>query len=308
MLRSKWFKIGIALIVAVVVLMLSRGEQTASVLVAAHPLDAGKILTANDVTTETLPVSAVPADALTDPQQVSGQQLAVPRAKGDLLRAPMLGAPAVKLNANERGVALQVDDPAGIAGMLRPGDRVGVVALLDADTFTNTVFAPLFGNGEEQPQGENDQAGYYATPAPPPVPQNPGDYAKVLFEPLRVVYISPDFQAAEMRGDVQQQEEGGLMVQGAGPTKTRQGTVVLAVPAAPVKMVYDFATWGAGKETVPVNLVELLSALKMADGVHLSLYLVPQNAKPMTTSGVFVPQVVVLPAAPTPTPTPKGGQ
>jgi len=305
---SKWLKIGIAALVAVVLFALSRGESTSRVVVAARDLQAGHTLTQDDLTVVKLPASQVPKDAVTDPKQAVGQQIAVPRAQGDVIRASMLGAPAVQLAPDERGVGVQVTDPAGVGGMLKPGDLVGLVVLLNRDTFLNTIFAPRFDFGTPQPTPEPGQP----TPTPTPfVQQDPGDYAKVLFEPLRVVYVSPDFQAPEVRGN-QGSEQQNAFLASAGENKTDRGTVVLAVPAKTVNLVYDFSSWGKGlgKVTVPTNLVELLSALNMADGVRFSLYLVPGGAKPMTTSGVFVPSVVVLPPSPKAkaTPTPKGGR
>jgi len=305
---SKWLKIGIAVLVAVVLFALSKGESTSQVVVAAHDLQTGHTLTQDDLAVVELPASRIPKDAVTDLQQAVGQQIAVPRAQGDVIRASMLGAPVVQLSPNERGVGVEVTDPAGVAGMLKPGDLVGLVVLLSRDTFLNTIFAPRFDLGLSQATPMPGQP----TPTPTPVvQQDPGDYGKVLFEPLRVVYVSPDFQAPEVRGD-QGSDQQSSFIANTGAEKATQGTVVLAVPAETVNLVYDFSSWGKGlgKVTVPTNLVELLSTLKMADGVRFSLYLVPGDAKPITTSGVFVPSVVVLPPPPkaVSTPTPEGGQ
>jgi len=50
-----------------------------------------------------------------------------------------------------------------------------------------------------------------------------------------------------------------------------------------------------------VNAVELLTSLDAAENAQLYLYLMPLNAKAMTTSGLWLPELVILPVKPTPT-------
>jgi len=53
-----------------------------------------------------------------------------------------------------------------------------------------------------------------------------------------------------------------------------------------------------------VNAVELLTALDQADNARLSLYMLPKDAKAMTTSGLWLPELVIRQVTPTTTPTP----
>ncbi len=290
---SKWLKIGIAFLEALIFFALGRGEQQTEVVALTTDAPAGHILTPDDLTLISLPASLVPADALTDPQAAVGQQLAVPRSAGDVLRQSNLGVASMDLRPNERGVAVRVSDPDGVAGLLKPGDHVGLVALLRGDALADTMWSQVFAPSETQ------------APEPPTgQPVNPGDYAKVLFEPLRVLWVSPEFQPTEVKGDADQQamEQSGLFV--GGLEKAAEGTLVLAVPTDPVNLTYDFAPLGLDQQvTLTVNPVELLSALKLSDGVRFTFYLAPDQATGFTTPGLFVQSLLVLPQ-PTPTPTP----
>ena len=132
-----------------------------------------------------------------------------------------------------------------------------------------------------------------------------GLYAKATIENLRVVWVSPDFQAHSPNAQQQQEDilvGGGLAL----PTQAKEGVVALAVPISAQTVIYDFSDLGLPPETRTVNAVELLSALDQGGtGVKLSLYLVPEKAQPLVSSGLFLPELVVTPGStPTPTPTP----
>jgi Flp pilus assembly protein CpaB len=131
-------------------------EHTVDIVVAARDLGAGAVLTDADLAVVTLPADQVPPDAVTDPAPLVGQTLAVARFQGEAVSPKHLGLP-VSLGPDERAVAIRVKQDRGLAGLLRPGARVGVVATL---------------------------------------PDAGGDlFAKAVIENLRVLYVSPDFQA-----------------------------------------------------------------------------------------------------------------
>ena len=253
---------------------LALGHRTEKVVVAAADLPAGHTLAKTDVTVSR--VSNPPKGAFTDPNEVVGKALAVPRMAGDVITAAVLGGvPDVtqKLQPNERAVAVKVSLSSGIAGLLKPGDRVGVTMVLN---------------------GQGGQT-----------------YAKATVEGLRVLYVSPDFQAQpEAASALGAQDDTGVMsgattttTMGGAPSQAQTGVVVLAVPTSAQAVVYDFSDLGLPAETREVNAVELLSALDQS-GAKLSLYLAPKQAQPMTTGGLLLPDLVVTPG-PTPTPNPN---
>ncbi|GAP12216.1 Flp pilus assembly protein CpaB [Bellilinea caldifistulae] len=263
-----------ALVFFVALAMLRPPEQT-QVAVAAVDLPAGHILTEGDLVMKGVPADLLPPEgAITDPSQAVGQALRIDRSAGDLILTAHLGEKPVTLQPDERAVAIQVSDSAGLAGIIRPGDRVGVTAVLTDGDYTVQ-----------------------------------GVFSKATVENLRVLYIQPSFQAedpAEAAGRIITPDpQTGIAVQ---RQRSKEGVVVLAVPAKAQAVVYDFQSSGIEATTAVrlVNAVELLSALDQADNVKLSLYLMPDEAQPMNTSGLWLPELVIRQMTPTPTPTPLG--
>lgn len=228
--QKKRFRLGLPLLLgaltfALILLALWPQEpDTVTVLVAARDLGAGSVLTAADLSPVTLEASTAPADALADPATLVGQTLAVVRFQGEPVTPRHLG-PAVAVQPDERAVSLQVRQDQGLAGILRPGMKVGVVATL------------------EDPDG-NIQA-------------------KAMLEDLRVVYVSPDFQARpDLPITAQMTVQNGTSTTSGGTGITssrsggntgataaaRDGIVIVAAPIAPKPIYYTPIT-----ETVPLT-------------------------------------------------------
>jgi pilus assembly protein CpaB len=130
-------------------------ESKTQVVVLVNDLPAGHILDAVDMAVRELPDSFKPSDAITTPAQAVGQTLKSDHSAGDILRKRHLGEP-MTLKADERAVAIRVDDATGLGGLIAPGDVVGLTAV-------------IFGN----------QAAF----------------SKVTAEGFRVLYVSPEFRA-----------------------------------------------------------------------------------------------------------------
>ncbi len=285
-------------------------EHTVNIVIAAHDLGAGAVLTDADLALRTLPANLAPSDAVGDPAALVGHTLAVARFQGEPISPRHLG-PGVSLGLDERAVAVRVKRDRGLAGLLRPGARVGVVATLpDAD----------------------------------------GDlFAKAVIEDLRVLYVSPEFQAkpdpsASLRAGapvtaqmtVSDGEPSGLT---ASPGRSRapanEGVILLAAPIEPQAIAYIPIT-----QTLPINTdlilddettrpddqpterpmdraafddlthaiapdfedaqvlyvspVELLAALN-AEKDALTLYLMPEGAEPLASNGLSLSELLPLP-------------
>jgi hypothetical protein len=111
-------------------------QRTSTVVVAAQPLPAGALLTADSLEERQVHVSAVLPNALTSVEEAEGQVLSVARIPGDQITADMLGDQATvglsnQLSPGHRAVAVHVNQASGLLGILRPGDRVTVVAVVD---------------------------------------------------------------------------------------------------------------------------------------------------------------------------------
>ena len=98
-----------------------------TVVVAAHQLSGGRQLAGTDLDTRSVPQSAVPTDALTEPTALVGRTLVAPLSEGSVLtELSVLGArpdttPGMVI------APLRISD-AAVVGLLRVGDRVDVVA------------------------------------------------------------------------------------------------------------------------------------------------------------------------------------
>jgi pilus assembly protein CpaB len=266
-----------------IALVMMKPEATIPILVAAADLPAGHTLVEADLNLIHIPESLAPSakNAFSDPAQILGQTLRVYRNTGDFLYPGNLGGEELSLAPNERAVAIQVADSAGLAGLLKPGDRVGITAILPGPTGSTT-------------------------------------YGKFLIGGLRVLYITPSFQAEEpaaqypaRQGDTAQEGDTFSVPSGntLGTARAAEGTVVLAVPVTALLVGYDFSPFGAENATRMVYAADLLPALDQASNVLLSLVLEPKEAASFETSGVYLPDLILTPGpTPTPTATPYGFQ
>lgn len=253
-------------------LMGAREAEKTSVIVLNYDLPPGHTLVDTDLTVAEMPVANLPADVIVDSMLAIGSVLRVSRSAGDFLAESHLGGDALELAADERAVTIQVNDSAGLAGQLKPGDFVGVTAVLAQSEFT---------------------------------------YAKVAAEGLKVLSVSPDFQAIDPAAyDQQYTSQGNDAAYGqanSAPERSPSGSITLAVPIDAVVVSYDFLAYNTEDETVLINVIELLQALDQDNRIQLSLYLMPENAVGFRTAGIFVQDLIVTPGpTPTPTETPYG--
>jgi len=269
---KKLLPILIAIPVFLVALVFMQPETTVPVVVAAVDLPEGTTLVRTDVQVSQVPKSQFPQGAFSDPAQVIGQTLRVFRSAGDVIYPNHLGGEVIILAPDERAVAIHVTDAAGLAGLIRPGDTVGVTAILESQD---------------------------------------GPFAKTVANGLRVLYLSPEFKAVQEVASMPSNSPSGdsfVSSRSASSQRPREmeGTVVLAVPVDTVTIGYDFSTFGAISESRLVSLTDLLPALDLVASVQLSLFLEPDSPETFITSGVLLPNLVITPG-PTPTPTPCPG-
>lgn len=288
--------LGLATAVLLALLLWPQEEPTAAVVVAARDLGAGAVLTPADLQVVHLPLDRAPADGVAAVEDLVGKSLAVVRFAGEPITPRHLGV-AVRLAPDERGIAVRVTADTGLAGLIGPGQKVGLVATFQ-DRQTRRAFA------------------------------------KVLFEDVRVVYVSPGFRARPDRPFTYQASVGdGQVVQAQasadGYTGTsEEGIVVLAASTEPMPILYeaqetlhvqairkvlgldegegDVQTvaetedpFGLGRglpEEQPPQVVwgvpvEMIAALNHA-GASFTLVLQPEDAVPYTTPGFDLKQML----------------
>ncbi len=267
---KKFLPIVLAIVVFGVALALNQPEPQVSVVVAAVDLPEGWVLSETDLATKELPKSLAPDGAVSEVQNLVGQRLRVARSAGDPILPSHLGGEVLELQPNERAVALQVSAAQGLAGLLKPGDRVGLTVIVTINQQT---------------------------------------FAKYLAGNLRVLWVDPAFKRDSGPVPQTTPSGGGLFGGGSSAAAAdvegaARGLVVLAIPVEAQTVVYDFAMLGAESESKPVYLVDLLPALT-TQGAQFGLVLEPEKAQQVQTSGIALQGLAVTPMA-TWTPTPTG--
>ena len=123
-----------ALLAAVAVLgiiesMAPADPPSRRVVVAAHDLDAGALLTAGDVRAVPLPPTAVPGGAASDPARVIGRVVAGPMRAGEAVTDLRLVGRSLVARYPPGTVAapVRIGDP-DVVALLRVGDRIDVFA------------------------------------------------------------------------------------------------------------------------------------------------------------------------------------
>ncbi|BBB48057.1 Flp pilus assembly protein CpaB [Pelolinea submarina] len=257
----------LAAVAFIVVLLILSPTPEENVLVAAYDLSMGHVIEEGDVVYATFPKEMVPEDAVFEPSEIIGLALLTGRSQGDIIRASNIGSEPMALAPNERAVAITVDNASGLAGLLRPGDLVGITAVIDSSN-----------------QGEK------------------GTYSKATIENLRVLYLSPEFQSIDPDENILTSETDNTSAT-VSTTRKTEGALVLAVSIESDNIVYDFKDVEPelGTQLRNVNVVEMLTALEASDGARLYVYLMPRNAEEMVTSGLWLPELVIKPYKPTPT-------
>ena len=105
---------------------------TTPVVVAAGDLPAGAVLTATDLGTAAWPPDVVPTGAAVDPTALTGRVLASPLRRGEPLTDARLVGPGLwsQVPPGEVAAPVRLADLA-VAALLRPGDRVDVLATVE---------------------------------------------------------------------------------------------------------------------------------------------------------------------------------
>jgi pilus assembly protein CpaB len=257
----------LAAVAFIAVLLFLSPTPDETVLVASGDLSAGHVLVESDLASAVIPQDMMPEDAAVDPIEVVGMTLTVGRSKGDIIRQSNIGTDSLTLAPNERAVAITVNNASGLAGLLRPGDYVGVTAVIE---MTGGV------------------AG--------------GTFSKATIEDLRVLYLSPEFEALDPDNNLLENATDNTTATVQQERRT-EGAVVLAVPISQQTIYYDFQNVEPelGVKQRVVNTVEMLTALDASGSAKLYLFLMPKDAESMVTSGLWLPELVIKPYLPTPT-------
>jgi uncharacterized integral membrane protein len=127
---SKVLKVGIIagiLIFLTVFLILSNTQATEQVVFAAKDIPAGMVITADMLTTKSIPVSAVPPEAVKSVNEVVGKRLEISRTKNDFILKNIVVNESIKLAPNN--VLMSINVPSEDAPLISGGQKITLVLL-----------------------------------------------------------------------------------------------------------------------------------------------------------------------------------
>jgi len=197
---------------------LSKLKSETKVVVASRAIAAGTRLDESMLKLKSINTSAVLPGALTSIEDVIGQVITAQRMPGDQITRDMIGeraisAIAASLPPDHRAIAIPVDQATGLAGVVRPGDRVTAVALVDP---REVQWSQL--------KGERS----HTSVAPP---EAMGLISRVAVKGLKVLMVPQTFRYEEVS------PEKGLMPIRTSLGAQRQAVVLLDAPLAPQPII-----------------------------------------------------------------------
>lgn len=136
-----------------------QASQTA-VLVAKQDLPRGTVLEAEMLETAIVPNQYLQPQAVTSLDRISGMTIVAPVSKGEQITLSKLsrqqrelGSLAMATPVGKRAITISIDNVASLAGMIKPGDYVDVIALIaipaqtvEGKQATQVAVMPLFQN------------------------------------------------------------------------------------------------------------------------------------------------------------------
>ena len=144
---------------------------TRPAVVTTHDLPAGAPLVAADLAVRDVPLALLPAGVLADPAPAVGRVTAGPVRAGEVLTDLRLVGPPLWASVGPGQVAAPVRlADVAVAGLLRPGDRVDVLATSPDDGTAEVVAAGALVLGAPGPPGDvpgPDPSGLLVLAVPP---------------------------------------------------------------------------------------------------------------------------------------------
>ena len=256
-------------------------RNTKRIVVATHALAPGTRITAADITVRKVHAADYLPGALSSPAAVIGKVIAFARAGGDQITADMIGTGTYGISAqlppDERAIAIQVTKAEGLAGIVRPGDRVTAIAIIDPQQLNMSNYGAMAATSGN------------ATPVVP------STSARVVLTGLKVLMVPDSFRYVE------QSNKSNLAPM---RSNSNSGVILLEAPVTPVTMTLS-VTDGV-TNTVMVSPVELLALLNDKGKIHLAME--PVSGSHEVSVGVSLGNMLTFaeeapPILPSPTPT-----
>ena len=205
--------LSLAVVIGVFVLLNST-IRPVQVVVAKQDLMAGTLLTQDLVSVRTLQRGNLPTGTFSNGADVIGKTLVVARVAGDPITSYVVGdatsasgIPAM-LAPNTVAIAVRVDQATGLAGILRPGQTVTIIGIIDPSKITQgqaglvTATAPDLGLSPTLSPNDHASSGQTSpnpTPAAALTQQPPlSPAARVAVSGLKVLVVPQSFRYEEV--------------------------------------------------------------------------------------------------------------
>ncbi len=261
---------GLALLAGALTFSLLTGFiQPQPVVVSRQDLAAGTRLTADLLEVKRVPKAAIPPGAFSSLEEASGLVLTNDRVAGDILTSYVAGDSSAaaglpaQLEPDHVAIAVRVDQATGLAGIVRTGQRVAVIAVLDPQKIQRDPSSLSAAYLATQPAG-TETAGEtrqpQPTPSPTATPQPPlSPVASITIKGLRVLVVPQSFRYEELptAGG-----EADLFASARTSQAAQTGSVILLeAPLAPIQIA-------SGLSASPAELLALLDEVAT---IHLVL-------------------------------------
>jgi pilus assembly protein CpaB len=156
----------IALVVAKKALVKSSGADgktaTAAVVVAKRDIPPGREITADDLTTVKIDTSSLPGQQFfTRPEDLIGRTALYPMSKSQTVVEQVLaptgtrGGLTALIPAGMRAMTIEVNEFTGVAGMIQPGSKVDIIAVLRDEKNGQPAARTILQNIEVRAVGAN---------------------------------------------------------------------------------------------------------------------------------------------------------
>lgn len=144
--RTLWISVGAALLAIFLLYSWSQDQKnnlskkfgaTKRVVVASQDIAEMETIDDSKLSYIDQPVDFIQPDAISEPELAVGQVAAVPIRKDEQILQTKLLSPgvetglAMEISPGKRGITLPIDDMRGVSRLIRPGDRIDIVAALD---------------------------------------------------------------------------------------------------------------------------------------------------------------------------------
>jgi pilus assembly protein CpaB len=150
--RTLWVSIGAALFAVFLLYSWSQDQKdavnrtlgsTKRVVIATQDIAEMETIDGSKVEQTERPVNFVEPEAAEEPDSIVGQVAAAPIRKGEQILKTKLLLPgaetglSLEVSPGKRAMAIPIDDMRGVSRLLRPGDRIDLIAAVDSGTGAN---------------------------------------------------------------------------------------------------------------------------------------------------------------------------